>query len=158
MMQSWIRGIIAASVIAAVSGHLTPEGPVKKVTGFVCGVMLLAVLFSPLVDADRLVFSGAMAEYRRTVDRLTQDMAAQENRLLRVYIEERTAAYILDEAQKAGIEDPEVTVQVKWGDESWVPYEVFVRAELTEEQRRRLGSVLDAELGIPAARQHWNER
>lgn len=157
MVQNWIRGLIAASAFAAVCRQLTPDGPVKKVTALACGVMLLATMFSPLLHADRAVFSYALSDYRQTVDGLTEEMDAREKHLLRAYIEDQTSAYILDEAQKMGLDIEMIELHTKWGDESWIPYEVYLHADASEEQKRRLMFLLDTELGIPPERQHWNE-
>lgn len=156
MMQNWIRGLVAASVLVALAQQITPDGPVKKVTEFVCGIMLMAMLLSPVLTADRTVFSYALSDYRKTVAELSQDLESQEKQLLRVYIQEQCQAYILDEARSLGLTQLQATVQVKWGDESWVPNEVTLTGELTPEQKARLSGFLDAELGIPAERQHWN--
>ena len=156
-LQSWIQGLVAASVLAALAQQLTPNGPVKKVTEFVCGVMLMAMLLSPVLNADRTVFSYALSDYRQTVAELSQDLETQEKQLLRVYIEQQSQAYILDEARLLGLTELQATVQVKWGDESWVPIEVYLNGAPTPEQKSRLSGFLDAELGIPVERQHWNE-
>ena len=41
---SWIRSLVAASLLSALALQLTPEGSVKRVTRFTCGI-LLACLF-----------------------------------------------------------------------------------------------------------------
>lgn len=156
ILQSWIRGLAVASVLAALARQLTPDGPVKKVTEFVCGVMLMAMLLSPVLRADRTAFSYALSDYRQTVAELSQDLESQEKQLLRVYIQQQCQAYILDEARSLGLADLQAEVQVKWGDESWVPVEVTLEGNPTPEQKTRLSGFLDAELGIPAERQHWN--
>jgi len=156
--RSWILGLTGASILAALAMQLTPEGPVKKVTGFVCGVMLAGIMLSPVVSVDRSIFSSALADYRQTTEQLTADLEAQENQLVRTYIQEQCRAYILDEAQLLGITDLSCTVKVKWRDESWVPYEVILYTGAPAEDRRRLEDYLDGELGIPEERQHWNEK
>jgi len=157
MLGSWIRGLLAASVLSAVAGQLAPAGPVKKVTAFACEIVLLAMLLSPVVHADRTVFSHALTDYRATVAELTEDLETQEKQLLRLYIQQQTEAYILDEAYLRQIEDAEISVRTKWGDESWVPYEVSIKGTFTPEQKAHMQRFLDAELGIPQERQHWNE-
>ena len=156
-VREWIRGLVTASVIAALAGELTPPGPVRKVTRFVSGVMLLSILFSPVLRADLDALSYASADYRATVTRLTEDMEAQEKQLLRLYIQEQTAAYILEEAQRMGAGELRVEVLAVWRGENWVPNEVTVCGTLTPEIRRALSEHLRSELGIPAERQHWDE-
>ena len=156
-VQNWIRALVTASVIAALAKQLTPGGPVRKVTGFVCGVMLLSTLLSPVLQLDLGALAEASADYRATVAKLTEDMESQEKQLLRVYIQQQTSAYILDEARRMGVAQLQVEVLAKWRDESWVPYEVSVSGAVTPDQRKRLSDYLRSELGIPAERQRWNE-
>ena len=155
-VQNWIRSLAAASVISALARQLTPPGPVRKVTGFACGVMLLSMLLSPVLRADPGVLAAASADYRSTAAKLTEDMEAQEKQLLRVYIQQQTAAYIVDEAQRMGAEDLKAEVLAKWREESWVPYEVSLSGTVSPEIRKRLSEYLRAELGIPAERQRWD--
>ena len=155
--RSWILGLTGASILAALARELTPEGPVKKVTGFVCGVMLAGVMLSPVLRVDRELLASALTEYRLTAAELTQDVEARENALMRTYIQDRCRAYILDEAQRLGITDLRCSVRVKWRDESWVPFEVTLHTAAPREARQRLGDYLDGELGIPPERQRWNE-
>lgn len=156
-LHNWIAGLTAAAVTAAAAELLTPPGPVEKVTRFVCGIMLVAVLLGPLASVDREAFSLSLSDYRDTVAELTGDMEQQQNRLVRSYIEQECAAYILDEAQVLGVAGGRVEVSAKWGDECWVPYEAYLDLEATGDQRNRLSVLLDVQLGIPAERQHWND-
>ena len=158
MLGSWIRGILSASVLSTISRQLTPEGPVRKVTAFAGEIVVLGMLLSPILRADSLTFSQALSEYHATVSELTEDLGAQEKQLLRSYIEQRTEAYILDEANFLKIDDPEITVRTKWRDESWVPYEVLIKGTASPEERAALQRFLETELGIPPERQHWNEQ
>ena len=155
--HNWIRALVTASVIASLSRQITPLGPVRKVVGFICGIMLLCVLLSPVLQADLGVLADVSADYRATVVKLTEDLETQEKQLLRTYIQQQTSAYILDEAKRMGGEGLRVEVLARWGDESWVPYEVTVTGPVTPELRTRLSDLLRNELGIPAERQHWRE-
>ena len=155
--HSWILGLTGASILAALARELTPDGPVKKVTGFVCGVMLAGVMLSPVLRLDRELLASALTEYRLTAAELTQDVETRENALMRTYIQDRCRAYILDEAQRLGIWDLSCSVRVKWRDESWVPFEVTLRTAASRDLRRQLEEYLDGELGIPPERQRWDE-
>ena len=157
MLRSWILGLTGASILSALAMQLTPEGTARKVAGFVCGVMLSGIMLSPAVRLDRDVLSSALSRYRDTAEELTDDLEYRENRLIRTYIQERCAAYILDEAQLLGITDLSCTVKVKWRDESWIPWEAELQTAADPEQRRRLGDYMNGELGIPEERQRWNE-
>ncbi|MBR6114224.1 MAG: hypothetical protein IKQ10_03485 [Oscillospiraceae bacterium] len=156
ILCGWIRGLVAASVTASLAKLLTPAGPVRKVTAFVSGIVLLSALLSPALKADTEAFSAALSDYRATAAALTDDMERQEKQLLRVYIEQQSAAYILDEARRLGLPDLSVTVRAKWGDESWIPCEVSLTGPAEAGPRQRMTEFLTSELGIPAERQHWD--
>ena len=109
----WIRGLVAASVLTALSAQMIPRGPVKRIAEAVCGVMLVGILLDPLAKPDGAVFSYALSDYRRMAAELTQDMEAEEKQLLRTYIEQKCGAYILDEAEAIGAALSEVTVRMR---------------------------------------------
>lgn len=156
MLHDWICSLTAASAAAAAARLLCPEGGVKKVTEVLCGVMLAAVLASPLLRADIPTLALSMAEYRRTAAELTEGAEAAEKQLLREHIEDQCAAYILREAHTLGAEELRVTVRTKWRDENWVPYEARVEGVLSAEVKNALGAYMEAELGIPRERQSWD--
>ena len=156
VFSGWIRGLVTASVLTALSVQMIPRGPVKTITAAVCGVMLMGILLEPLAKADGTVFSFALADYRRMAAELTQDMEAEEKQLLRAYIEQECGAYILDEALRIGVTDLEVQVRAAWENESWIPKEARFKGTCSESQRSRIESFAASELGIPAERQFWN--
>lgn len=119
--------------------------------------MLCGVMLNPVLTLDRDILSRAFSEYRSTETELLEGLEEREKELLRPYIEERTQAYILDEAQTLGIRELSCAVTVKWREGSWVPYEVELTGSATAQQRRLLEEKIDAELGIPAERQRWHE-
>ena len=146
---SWIRSLVAASLLSALALQLTPEGSVKRVTRFTCGILLACTLLSPVLRTDETSFSLALNDYRRTV-------AAGKSTAANIHRTEDRGIHIGRGTihRDAGTS---VSVKVKWGDESWVPCEVTIRGEITAEQRYRLSAYLAAELGIPAERQHWTD-
>ena len=156
LLRNWISALTAASAAAAIARQITPSGPVKKMTELSCAIMLLGVMLSMVVKPDMETLAGSMSEYRRTTAVLTEDMETVERQLLRSFIEEQCAAYILDEAAKMEIENIQVSVSAKWRDENWVPYEAQITGETTPMARQRLESFIESELGISAERQYWN--
>ena len=129
----------------------------EKVTRFACTMMLMAAFLSPIVrlDLDDMAFS--FSTYRQTVAELTDDLEVQKNHLVRSYIEERCAAYILDEAHSLGIAGGMVEVKAKWGEDSWIPCEATMVMSITNDQKQRLSRYISAQLGITLERQQWNE-
>ena len=151
-MHDWIMGLTSACIITAVAQMLNREGGVARVTRLVCSLVLCAVLFSPLAKLDLDAYSLSLADYRSRAEALTGDLAAQERRLRRVYIEEECAAYILDEAHALGAEG-RVEVKAKWREDNWVPWEVSAELHGGADVRGKLSAFITANLAIPEERQ-----
>ena len=156
LLREWIMGLCAASVITACAQSIVPGGAVKKVLRLICGIVLTTVLISPLAGPNQTDYALSLASYRERVAALTEELGETEKRLDRMYIEERCAAYILDEAHAIGLEG-RVEVSAKWRDDCWVPWEVKLYMNAAEEGRRCLAAWLEGELGITAERQSWHE-
>ncbi len=156
MLHNWICALTAASAVSALAKQLTADANVKKVTQLLCGVVLSVTLAAPLLEADIPTLSLSLSEYRRTAAELTGDGESAEEYLLRQYIEQQCAAYILREAHTLGVEDIHAVVRTKWRGENWVPYEAEISGTLSNEARNRLRAYMESELGIPPARQVWD--
>ena len=156
VFRSWILSLTGASIIASAAEKLTPKGNVKKLTRFVCSLMLLGIILRPLLRMDRDELALAMSQYHINSSKLSGDLEAKEKELLRSYIQERCRAYILDEARNLGLDNMDCRVKLKWRDESWVPYEIEITGNFSEPERKKLSERMDAELGVPLERQHWN--
>ena len=80
----------------------------------------------------------------------------EADRLNRTIIERECAAYILDKADALGLAVSSAAVTARWSEEGfWYPWES--RAACSESDRETLSAVIEAELGIPAERQSWEE-
>jgi len=156
LLRQWIIGLCGASVITACAQSIVPAGAVKKVLRLISGLVLTLTLISPLARPDLDDYALSLAGYHESVLALTEDLNEQEKRLERLYIEEGCAAYILDEAHALGLEG-RVEVRAKWRDDCWVPWEVQLYMNASEESRQRLAARLEGELGITAERQSWHE-
>ena len=79
-------------------------------------------------------------------------------RLNRTLIEQELCAYILDKAESVGVHTVSAEVEVAWDDAGyWYPVGASICCDATNEQREKLGALIEAELGIPADRQEWSE-
>ena len=157
LFREWILGLVAAAILSSLAQQFTAGGSVEKVTRFACAMMLMAALFSPVVKMDLDDVAISMASYRQTVAALTTDLEEQKSHLMRSYIEEQCAAYILDEAHDLGIDGGSVEVKAKWGEDSWIPSEATMAMTITSNQKQRLSRYITAQLGIAPERQRWNE-
>ena len=151
-IRRWILGLTGAAVFCAVATELTPKGPVKGVTRFVCGVVMAAALLGPLIRFDFPAYSLHLARYRAGAAQIVRGGKEISDALDRRVIEETLEAYILDKAQTLSAGIAGVRVTVRWSGEGvWYPE----AAELDGSYNGALSDAIEAELGIPRAAQTW---
>jgi len=157
ILRSWVLGLSGAAILGAFAVLITPSGPVRSVTKLLGAVILVLAFLSPAAEFDLDSFSLAAARSREEARLLTGEARELNERLSRVIIQEECAAYIWDKAQSLGLTSGQVGVAVRWGGDCWVPDEATLTFSGTQEQRSALANLVEAELGIPKERQHWNE-
>ena len=156
LLKSWILSMTGAALLCAGALALTPEGRTRSAVRLLCGVVMAVTLLSPLQEMDLSVYSMSLASYRDAAAQSASRLDETNDRLSRTIIETESEAYIWDKARAVGLTPEEVTVTVKWGDAlCWYPYEMTLRTAWEPWQRRELSATVEAELGIPEARQHW---
>lgn len=143
-----------AAVVCAAVTELCPKGQVKSVLKALCGLVMAAVLVSPLTKLDFTQYSLSMAKYRSQAETLMDEAEESRKTLSRRSIEAECRAYILDKAQLVGAAVTDAEVDVKWSDEGvWYP----VSARISGAYSERLASAIEAELGVGRASQEWND-
>ena len=158
LVREWLLGVACTAMVLAVVESLAPEGSVKRVCRLAGGLALLLAAVGPLLRLDSGLLSKAVEEYRITAESYEKDLEGKNNLFYQTIIEETAAAYIVDKAEEMGILcQAEVTFS---DDEDGVPcpWEVTARGVWTEEQQEALSRLLEDDLGVPAQRQHYEER
>ncbi len=156
-IKSWIIGLAAASIIAAVLIAISPAGKTKKVTAFASGFLIIAALIKPVIGFDYKVFSSAVMQYGVMGEEYAGLLEKENGRMLAAIIEERSSAYISDKAVSLGIEKIRVRVKTEKGDGDYpYPYEVYISANCSQGQRQSLSYYLESEFGVPVSRQYWS--
>lgn len=154
LISGWVRALVGAAVFCALAMALCPEGRVRRVLSFACGVVMAAVLLSPAAGLDSELLPRAMARYSEAARARTQAGEASADRLSRSIIEGECETYILDKAAGLGLEGCEVSVTARWSDEGfWYPWEC--RLSCSSGDRESLSRLIEAELGIASERQSW---
>lgn len=157
LIRSWVLGITGMSLVTSAVMALTPKGRVKKTVSLVCGLGMIVVLISPIMDFDYSSFAGYMTDYNFNLDGMGKKLDEENERLTRLIIQEETSAYILDKAKSAGAQNAKISVETKLDEDgAWYPWEVTVEGEFTIEQRVKIQSTIEGDLGIPAERQYWS--
>ena len=153
----WVRAIAGAALICAAAIALPPKGRVKGVLKFVCGLVLLSAILSPLLKKDFTLYSMDMSAYRSHAEEITQSTQENQNKLSRTIIEGKLEAYILDKAQSLNVALESAQVTMKWGDEGcWYPYEATLTGNIPQRKKNLLSNAIEAELGIPEENQYWS--
>lgn len=153
-ISGWIRALVGAAVFCALALALCPEGRVKRVLRFACGLVMAAALLSPVLSVDMESLPQALARYSEAAERYAGSAEETADRLNRTIIEGECETYILDKAAVLGLEGCEVSVTARWSDEGfWYPWEC--RLSCSDGDRESLSRLIEAELGIAAERQSW---
>ena len=156
LIRQWLVGVTCAAMIVAVADSLTPKGTVKKIGRLVGGLVLLLSVVKPLMGLDYSVLAMSTVTYQQAADTLGEDLSKTNLDLMKTIIGEKTGAYILDKATALGADCQSVTVTCELGEgEMPYPSAVTVSGALTQGQRSALSKVIEADLGIPAARQSF---
>ena len=157
MIASAIRQLCLLSVLCGVAMSLAPEGSVKRILSIACSVVLISAVVQPLAGLDLSTYALELAKNSERKAAFLENSADINDRLNRLVIQQECQTYILDKAGEMGLSLSRVTVLAQWNSAGlWVPYSAELTGTENEAEQRRLGAVIEAELGIPEERQQWN--
>ncbi len=155
LIRSWLMGITATAMIAAVADVLAPEGAIKKVGKLAGGLLLILAILRPVVTLDDAMLAGSLANYRLEAVGYSRALETENQRLMEAIIAEQTGAYILDKAEELGMPcTVEVSCQRDDTGNSY-PASVRVCGTFTAGQVEALCRVIQRELAIPAKNQQY---
>lgn len=153
-LREWLTSIVVVTLLLSVAQTLMPQGTIRKIASFTGGLILLAALIQPVLDADLGRLELDLGEYEASISRRRAELDTAEKEAMAELIEERTAAYISDKANTLGL-SVEVRVEAEAGaDGVPAPFSVRLKGPRSEE----LAAYIEGELGIPRERQVWHER
>jgi len=148
----WFTSIVVVTALLGTARQFLPEGALRQMGSFTGGLILILAILGPLPEVDLSRIGTDLESYSRAIQERTEEIAAAGEQELAGLIEERTAAYISEQAQRMGLE---VSVRVRTRpDRDGVP--VPVEVELAGERSEALSAWIETELGIPEERQAWN--
>lgn len=157
LMRSWVIGITGMSLITSVVMAVVPKGRVRKTVSLICGMAMIVVLVSPVLDFDYDTFAQYISGYSYDTDVQEKNLDEENERLTRRIIQEEVNAYILDKAQSVGAVDVMVLAQTKMDEDgAWYPWEVTVEGKFTSEQQQEVQNTIEGDIGIPPDRQYWS--
>lgn len=151
--REWLTAITAVTLLLSVAQLLTPEGTLREIVSFIGGLILLLVLLQPLSDVELTDLLSEFSEHQITLQQRQTELERQQTETLTARIEAETEAYISDKARDMGLTlTARVTAEPN-ADGIPVP----VRVELSGSRSAPLSAWLEAELGLSAEGQVWNE-
>lgn len=155
-VRSWLLTIISASILCALADSLMPAGAVKRVGRLVCGLVLLCTVLSPVASLDLEGGQDWMGDYFSEVGEQKSELKEQVNEGMKIIIEQRFAAYIVDKAAEMGLT---CTAQVscrEGEDGLYLPDKTQVYADLSDVDQSRMTRIIQEDLGVPLERQTYH--
>lgn len=155
LVRTWLLGITAAALIAALADSLSPEGTVRKIGKLASGLLLMVAILNPLIEFDHAVLASAMMDYQLESETYSKALQIENHRLMKAIIEEQAGAYIQDKAAELGIVcTVEITCR-KDDSENLYPAYAVIYGSLTREQKESLGRIIEGDLAISAQNQRF---
>ena len=140
--------MLTACVLCAVAKSLMPDGPVRQVGTFICGLVLLCAVMSPLVELEWEESVQWLEDYCLNLDQTKGGLETVVLQEWKTVIEEECATYIEDKAKEMGVDcSAQVTCHEAEGG-AWIPEHAVLSGVTSEWARARLTRVLETELEI----------
>ena len=157
-LRNWIIGICVGALICSIARAIAPKGVSGSAVRLACGFITVALLVGPLREFDFEEYAFRIGEIRAEGGEYADEAISRGEENIKAVIEQRCEAYILDKAAELGIENAAANVSAKItdGGKYPYPYSVELGGEADGEQRKRLNSFIEGELGVPDGRQYWS--
>ena len=146
--RQWLLGITAAAMLNALAKSLMPKGIVRQIGQLTGGLVLLLAILQPIYRLDEGIVEEAFAPYVGQLETYRQIPEYQNDSFMKSIIETDCSAYIQDKAKEKGLECRAIVIC--GGEEGGYPYpsEVTISGDLTDQQRKWLGELIETDLGI----------
>ena len=155
-VRAWLLSLAGVALLTALASLFPTSESLRRITKLAGGIALTCLLFSPLVTFDYDAYAAALQDYHVSV---STDGAVSDSseRLQRTVIESEMRTYILDKAVQCGAALDDAQVTLRWStDGYWYPQSVRLITSGTAAENSRLAQIIEADLGIPRARQEWS--
>lgn len=147
-LKDWLLAVLAVSLLAAIAQAVMPEGSVKAVGRFACGLLVFLAVARPVLGIDYTRLSSVIRSYAQQTQLTEAELTETKNSLTESIIARETAAYIQDKTETLGL-DCRAEVAWTWSEEGLpVPTRVTVTGTLTEGERSLLTDSLTQDLGL----------
>ena len=155
VVRAWLIGITAAALIVALADCLAPDGAIKKISKLAGGLIMLIAIIQPIAKLDYETLSGVLTDYHIQNEVGGSDLEVENQRLMKIIIEENTAAYIQDKAHEMGA-SCRAEVQCGTNESGHIyPVSVAVYGNLTDKQQNDIGRMIEGDLAVPVSNQRF---
>lgn len=151
---TYLLSVAAAALFAALTQSLLPKGGVRRVAGFVGGLVLILAVVSPLAGLEYADLARSMAQIRIETEQMQTGVHTGNREILSEIIKQRCEAYILEKARNLGL-SLEVTVTLEEDGTYPYPAGVILKGSFSQTQRAALTAEISQNLAIPARQQEW---
>lgn len=153
-MKQYILALTAAGTVCAIARQFGGEkGFSGRMIRVVCGIFMAITLLSPLGDFSVSSLLDALPDYESAGQAAAADGKEMADDALRELIISQTRTYILDEAEKMGLDlDVEVTLS---DSDPPIPAQVILTGEISPYKKKQLSQMLSQTLGIGQEAQLW---
>lgn len=150
-VQQWLLGVVLTAFAGGLARQLAPKGREQGLVGLVCGLLLTLAILRPLARLDwtELEFSPDLPDSEEAAEVFRRE---QQNTLSAV-IAEKTEAYILDKAERLGLQCAIEVATAEDGNGIPLPDTVTVYGSYSE----ALAACIEEEVGVPPEKQIWLE-
>ena len=157
-LRDWIMSLVGAAVISAAAMSITPNGRAKKTVRVVCGIVTIMAILSPLGKLEIPNLEDVVAGYRQEALAVSSQLDEVNKNIQRSIIESETASYISDKGKLLGLEELEVSVEVRWSEEGyWYPVSAEIQGAIgTPDAVQNLEWYITTELGIQEDAIYWS--
>ena len=156
VVRGYLLRLTAGAFLSAGLLALIPKGTSKKAAAVLCGLVMLLLALTPLAQLDYDALSEAISRLELEKEEARTGIEIRNQELVARIISGRVQAYILDKAAQFGVSLVDAQVTLQWStDGYWYPYAVRLVTSGAVENSR-LAQIIEADLGIPRARQEWS--
>lgn len=153
-VRSYLLRLTVAAFFSALVLTLIPNGLSKRAATLVCGLIMLLLALSPLVQLDEQALAAAISRIELEQEQTRTGVELRNRELVAQIISARVQAYILDKAAEMGMQ---LEVEITMNTDASTPYPeaVTLRGEATPAQRQKLGTYLYESYALVPERQVW---
>ena len=152
-VRTWLLGVVLTSLAGGLARQLAPQGKEQSMVRLVSGLLLALAILRPLAGSGWEGLEIPAGNFSLQSREQAEVYRKNQQEALSAIIEEKTEAYILDKANRLGL-DCTVRVTAAAGESGIpLPRSVTVRGAYSS----ALAKCMEEEVGIPAQNQIWLE-